>query len=77
MVGRPTGWPSISAIAVSAADTKRIMTQARASSPEPSARLIADDTPPPIAPEDIICVNMMVGKTSAMAASASLPSHPM
>ena len=43
---------------------------ARASSPDPSARLIAEDTPPPIAPADSICISMTIGNTRAMAASS-------
>ena len=48
----------------------RASAAARASSPEPSARLIAEDTPPPIAPADSICISMTIGKTRAMAASS-------
>jgi phosphate/sulfate permease len=39
--------------------------------PAPSARLTDDETPPPIAPDDIICVSMAKGNTTAMAASGS------
>ena len=51
-------------------------TSASASSrrPAPSARAIADEMPPPIAPADIICISMKPGNTSAMPASASVPS---
>ena len=45
--------------------------------PAPSARAIAEDTPPPIAPADIICISMTPGNTSATPASASVPSLPM
>ena len=51
--------------------------RARGSLPAPSARAIADETPPPMAPDDIICVSMIIGNTSAMAASASVPIRPM
>ena len=50
---------------------------ARSRSPAPSARLIAEETPPPIAPADIICVNMVKGNTSAIPASGSMPSRPI
>ena len=51
-------------------------TFARAGSEAPSARLTADDTPPPIAPADIIPVSIANGKTSAIAASGVVPSRP-
>src|SRR5262249_23104148 len=38
------------------------------------ALAIADETPPPMAPAEIICISMTRGKTSAMPASASVPS---
>src|SRR2546422_4710843 len=44
--------------------------------PAPSARAIADEIPPPMAPADIICISMSTGKTSATPASASVPSLP-
>ena len=50
---------------------------ARAWSPPPSARLTADETPPPIAPADIICTSMTTGNTSAMPASDAVPRAPM
>ena len=50
---------------------------ARSRSPAPIARLMAEETPPPIAPADIICVSMTKGNTSAIPASASVPSRPM
>ena len=50
---------------------------ARATSPAPSARAIADDTPPPIAPADIICIRMSIGNTSATPARPSVPSLPI
>ena len=50
---------------------------ARSRLPAPSARLIADETPPPIAPADIICVSITKGNTSAMPASGSVPSRPI
>jgi hypothetical protein len=42
----------------------------------PSARLMAEDTPPPMAPLLIICVSMAKGNTRAMAASGTVPSWP-
>ena len=65
---RPATAPIVSACSASAA--------ARASSPAPSARLIAEDTPPPMAPADSICISMTMGKTRAMAASWVVPSMP-
>jgi hypothetical protein len=50
--------------------------RARAASPAPSARLTAEDTPPPIAPADIIWTSITKGNTSAMAASGAVPSKP-
>ena len=50
---------------------------ARSRFPAPSARLMADETPPPIAPADIICVSMTNGNTSAIPASGSVPSRPI
>ena len=41
------------------------------------ARLMAEETPPPIAPADIICVSMVNGNTSAIAASGMVPSRPI
>ena len=38
-------------------------------SPAPSARAIADATPPPIAPPDMVMVRITNGNTSAIAAS--------
>ncbi len=43
---------------------------------EPSARAIAEAMPPPMAPADIICMSITAGNTSAMPASASVPSLP-
>ena len=51
--------------------------RARSSLPEPIARAIAEETPPPMAPDDICCVIMIIGKTSAIAASGSVPSRPL
>jgi len=34
---------------------------------------MADEIPPPIAPCDIICMSITVGKTTAIPASASVP----
>src|SRR5947209_1910767 len=42
----------------------------------PSARAIADEMPPPSDPAEIICISMTPGKTSAIPASASVPSRP-
>src|ERR1700722_2862496 len=42
---------------------------------DPMARAMADEMPPPIAPAEIICISMTPGNTSAMPASASLPSR--
>ena len=50
--------------------------RARSGSFAPSARLTAEDTPPPIAPADIICTSIANGKTSAIAASGAVPSRP-
>ena len=47
---------------------------ASARRPAPSARAIADEMPPPMAPADIICISISTGKTSATPASASVPS---
>ncbi len=49
---------------------------ARSGRPDPSARATADDTPPPIAPADIICIRVWIGNTSATEASAVMPSRP-
>ena len=50
-------------------------TRAFASSfrPEPSARAMAEEMPPPMAPPESICIIMKPGNTSAMPASASVP----
>src|SRR5438128_405173 len=42
--------------------------------PAPSARAIAAEIPPPMAPADIICISMSTGKTSVTPARASVPS---
>ena len=57
--------------------TSACSTSASASSrrPAPSARAIADEMPPPMAPAEIICISITPGKTSAMPASASVPSR--
>jgi hypothetical protein len=49
---------------------------ARWVSPAPSARLTAEDTPPPMAPAESICISMVRGNTSAMAASCVVPRMP-
>ena len=49
---------------------------ASARRPPPSARAIADEMPPPMAPADIICISMSSGNTSATPASGSVPSLP-
>jgi hypothetical protein len=51
--------------------------EARSTSLAPSARAIADATPPPIAPPDMVMVRITQGNTSAIAASDSTPSRPM
>src|SRR6267143_3588430 len=43
--------------------------------PAPSARAIADEIPPPMAPADIICISISGGKTSDTPARASVPSR--
>ena len=43
----------------------------------PSARAMADEIPPPMAPADIICISITTGKTSATPARDSVPSLPM
>jgi hypothetical protein len=42
----------------------------------PSARAMADELPPPMAPADIICISITAGSASATPASASVPSLP-
>src|SRR5262245_25081783 len=49
---------------------------ASARRPAPRARAIAEDTPPPMPPADIICMSIATGKTSATPASASVPRKP-
>ncbi len=63
---------------MAAAMTSACTTSRRAAgtSPDPSARAIAEETPPPMAPADVICSSMMSGKTSARPASGSVPSRP-
>ncbi len=51
--------------------------RARSASPAPSARLIADEMPPPIEPAENICISITNGNTSAIAASGCMPSRPM
>ena len=46
---------------------------ASARRPPPSARAMAEEMPPPMAPAESICIIMNTGKTSAMPASASVP----
>ena len=65
----PAQAPIIAACSASVAARSRL--------PAPIARLIAEDTPPPIAPADIICVSITNGNTSAMPASGSVPSRPI
>src|SRR5512134_2862229 len=43
--------------------------------PAPSARATAEEIPPPTAPAESICISMKPGKTSAIPASASVPSR--
>ncbi len=42
----------------------------------PSARLTAEEIPPPIEPADSICCNMTIGNTKAIPARGSRPSWP-
>jgi hypothetical protein len=42
----------------------------------PSARAMAEAMPPPMAPADVVCISITSGNTSAMPASASVPSLP-
>ena len=49
---------------------------ARSRSPAPSARAIAEATPPPIAPPDIVIIRMIRGNISAIAASGAMPRRP-
>jgi hypothetical protein len=51
--------------------------EARWISPAPSAREIADATPPPIAPLDMVIIKIRKGNTRAMAARGSTPSRPI
>ena len=80
---RRIGAPNATKIALKARPAAAPMTtacrasaSARAKSPAPSARLIAEETPPPIAPADSICISMISGKTSVMAASGVVPRMP-
>jgi hypothetical protein len=43
--------------------------------PPPSARAMAEEMPPPIAPADSICIIMKPGNTNAMPVNASRPSR--
>src|SRR5262245_29424471 len=61
-------------VAMTSACTTRRLAAGR--SPEPSARAMAEDTPPPIAPAEVICSSMMSGNTSARPASGAVPSRP-
>ena len=51
--------------------------RALTSSLAPSERAMADDTPPPIAPPDMVIISMTKGNTSAIAASDSVPRRPI
>jgi hypothetical protein len=51
--------------------------EARSISPAPSARAIADATPPPIAPPDMVMVRITQGNSNAIAASDSTPRRPI
>ena len=51
-------------------------TLARAASPAPKARLTADDTPPPMAPADIMVCSITNGNTNAMPAKAGASKCP-
>ena len=59
------------------AGARRLRGDERAIVVRQPTRAIEDDTPPPIAPADIICISMTPGNTSATPASASVPSLPM
>ena len=52
---------------------KRLGARKVAGSERPADR---EETPPPIAPADSICISMISGKTSAMAASGVVPRMP-
>ncbi len=49
----------------------------RRAAPPPRARAIDDATLPPMPPKAMFCISIWKEKTSAMAASASVPSRPM
>ena len=63
----------IAAAMTSACTTRR---RARRASPAPSAREMAEDTPPPIAPAEVICSSITSGNTSARPASGAVPRRP-
>ena len=42
----------------------------------PSARLMAEEMPPPMEPADSICCNMTIGNTKAMPARGRRPNWP-
>ena len=50
--------------------------RATASLPAPSERAMAEETPPPMAPADIICSSMISGNTSERPASGTVPRRP-
>jgi len=63
----------IAAAMMSACTTSR---RAAAALPDPSARAMAEETPPPIAPAEVICSSMTSGNTSASPASGVVPRRP-
>jgi hypothetical protein len=68
----------VNAAPIAAAMTIACATSLRApaGSPAPSARAMAEDTPPPIAPAEVICSSMISGNTSARPASGAVPRRP-
>jgi hypothetical protein len=44
--------------------------------PAPSARLIADDTPPPMAPDENICISITKGKHQRHGGQRRLAQQP-
>jgi hypothetical protein len=69
---------SVKAALMAAAITSACTTRrrARAASPAPSARAMAEETPPPMAPAEVICSSMSSGNTSASPASGAVPRRP-
>ena len=69
---------TVNAVAMRTAITIAWTTRRRAlaASRAPRARAMAEDTPPPIAPAEVICSSMMSGKTSARPARGTVPRRP-